>query len=115
MQSLRNKVTLIGRLGQDPEVKVLDSGKKLAKFSLATSETYKSSKGEKTESTEWHNIVVWDNLAGIVEQYTKKGSQIALEGKLTSRSYEKEGVKHNYTEIVCNDLVLLDSASKNGK
>ena len=108
MNALRNKVQLIGRLGQTPEIINLESGRKLAKFSLATNESYRNSKGEKMEDTQWHNVVVWGKLAEIVENYVDKGKEIAIEGKLTSRSYDdKEGVKRYITEVVCNELLLL--------
>ena len=108
MNSLRNKVQLIGNLGNDPEVITLESGKKLAKFSLATNEHYKNVKGEKVIDTQWHQIVVWNKTAEIVEKYLVKGSEVALEGKLNSRSYEdKEGVKKYITEVVVNELLML--------
>jgi single-strand DNA-binding protein len=108
MNALRNKVQLIGRLGQTPEIINLESGRKLAKFSLATNESYRNNKGEKVEDTQWHNVVVWGKLAEIVENYVDKGKEIAVEGKLTSRSYDdKEGVKRYITEVVCNELLLL--------
>ena len=107
MNSLRNHVQLMGRLGQDPEIKTLDSGKKLAKFSLATNEYYTTAKGEKVENTHWHNIVAWGKTAEVIENYVTKGREIIVEGKLTSRSYEtKEGDKRYITEVVCNEVVL---------
>ncbi|HZW62874.1 MAG TPA: single-stranded DNA-binding protein [Flavobacteriaceae bacterium] len=108
MNALRNKVQLIGRLGQDPEIVNLESGKKLAKFSLATNENYTNAKGEKVENTEWHNIVAWGKTAEIIEKYVNKGQEIAIEGRLTSRSYEdKEGNKRYFTEVVCNEMLML--------
>ena len=105
---MRNKVTLIGNLGQNPEVKELNGGKKLAKFSLATNETYRNKAGEKVTDTQWHNLTVWGKTADIVEKYLKKGSEVAIEGKLLNRNYtDKEGVKRYVTEIQVNDLVLL--------
>ena len=113
MSTLRNKVQLIGNLGSNPEVITLDSGKKLAKFSIATNESYKNAKGEKVESTQWHNLIAWNKTAEIIEKYVVKGNEIAIEGKLTSRSYEdKEGVKKYITEIVVNELLML--GNKNG-
>ena len=110
MNTLRNKVQLIGNLGNDPEIITLDSGKKLAKFSMATNETYKNTQGEKITETQWHNLIAWNNIAEITEKYVKKGQEIVIEGKLTSRSYEdKEGIKKYITEIVVNELVLLGS------
>ena len=94
MNTLRNKVQLIGNLGNDPEIITLESGKKLAKFSIATNESYKNSLGEKITDTQWHNVVAWNKTAEIIEKYVTKGNEIAIEGKLTSRSYEsKEGEK----------------------
>lgn len=110
MSTLRNKVQLIGNLGKDPEITNLDGGKKLAKFSIATNETYKNQKGEKITDTQWHNIVAWGKTAEIIENYVTKGKEVAIEGKLTSRSYDdKEGVKRYITEVVCNELVMLGS------
>ena len=108
MNALRNKVQLIGNLGQDPEIINLDSGKKLAKFSLATNEVYRDAQGEKTTETQWHNVVAWGKTADIVEQYLVKGNEVAIEGKLTHRSYEsKEGDKRYITEVRCNELLML--------
>ncbi|HLW32205.1 MAG TPA: single-stranded DNA-binding protein [Aequorivita sp.] len=110
MSTLRNKVQLIGNLGQDPEIINLESGRKLAKFSIATNETYKNQKGEKVTDTQWHNIVAWGKTAEIIENYLSKGKEVAIEGKLTSRSYDdKEGNKRYVTEVVCNELVMLGS------
>ncbi len=110
MSTLRNKVQLIGNLGNDPEIINLESGKTLAKFSIATNESYKNAKGEKVTDTQWHNVVAWDKTAKIVESYLTKGKEVAVEGKLTSRSYEtKEGEKRYITEIVCSELMMLGS------
>ncbi|NOR27090.1 MAG: single-stranded DNA-binding protein [Lutibacter sp.] len=110
MSTLRNKVQLIGNLGNNPEIITLDSGKKLAKFSLATNESYKNTQGEKVTETQWHNLVAWNNTAEIIEKYLEKGKEIAIEGKLTSRSYEtKEGEKRYVTEIIVNELLMLGS------
>ncbi len=108
MNSLRNRVQLIGNLGKDPEVKTFDNGKKVARFSMATSETYKNATGEKVTETQWHNIVAWNGTAGIVEKYLKKGNEVAIEGKLTYRNWEdKDGKKHYITEIIANEILLL--------
>ncbi|MCF6295688.1 MAG: single-stranded DNA-binding protein [Flavobacteriaceae bacterium] len=108
MNSLRNKVQLIGNLGNDPEIINLESGKTLAKFSIATNESYKNAKGEKITDTQWHNVVAWGKTAEIIEKYVTKGKEVAIEGKLTSRSYEtKEGEKRYVTEVVCNELLML--------
>lgn len=108
MNNLRNKVQLIGHLGADPEIKTFDSGKKKVRLSLATSENYKSAKGEKVEQTQWHNLIAWDKTADIAEKYLQKGSELAIEGKLTYRSYDdKNGEKKYITEIVVNELVMF--------
>ncbi|MFV0539899.1 MAG: single-stranded DNA-binding protein [Aestuariibaculum sp.] len=108
MNTLRNKVQLIGRLGQDPEIINFSDGNKMAKFSLATDDGYKDKNGNKIERTYWHNIVVKNRLVTVVENYISKGKEIALEGKLTSRSWEdKDGKKHYVTEIVCSELLML--------
>ncbi|MBF6607458.1 MAG: single-stranded DNA-binding protein [Flavobacterium sp.] len=112
MSTLRNTVRLIGNTGQDPEIMNLDSGKKLAKFTLATNETYKTDKGEKVTDTQWHNVVAWGKTAEIIEKYVTKGKEVAIEGKLTHRSYDdKNGDKKYFTEVVVNELLLL-SANK---
>lgn len=108
MNAIRNKVQLIGRVGQDPEILNLETGRKMAKFSLATHENYTNAKGDKVENTYWHNVVAWGKTAEIVEQFVNKGKEIAVEGKLTNRSWEdKEGQKRYITEVVCNELLLL--------
>jgi single-strand DNA-binding protein len=110
MQNLKNKVNLIGNLGMDPEVKKLENGSSLAKFSLATSDSYKNKDGEKVKETQWHNLVAWGPKAEFVEKYLKKGQEIAVEGKLTHRSYEnKEGKKQYITEVVVNEVQMLRS------
>ena len=111
MKSLRNKVQLIGNLGMDPEVKNLNNGKKMARFTMATGEFYKDKNGNRVEDTQWHNVVVWGNLVQIVETYLKKGNEVAIEGKLVHRSYETStGEKKYVTEVVANDLVMLRKA-----
>ncbi|WP_136466817.1 single-stranded DNA-binding protein [Flagellimonas onchidii] len=108
MNSLRNRVQLIGNLGNDPEMVVMENGNKLAKFSIATNETYKNGQGEKVTDTQWHNVVAWGKVAEIAENYLMKGKEVAIEGKLVSRSYEnKDGEKRYITEIKCNELLLL--------
>ena len=108
MSTLRNTVQLIGHVGNDPEILNLESGKKLAKFSIATNESYKNAKGEKITDTQWHNIVAWGKTAELVENYVPKGKEVGIEGKLTSRSYEdKDGIKRYITEVVCHELLLL--------
>lgn len=102
-----NKATLIGTVGKDPEVKTLDGGVKVAKFSLATNESYKDKNGQKVEITDWHNLSAWNKLADIIEQYVKKGSHLYIEGRIKNRTYEKNGVKHYYTEIVIDNMIML--------
>lgn len=112
MKSLRNSVQLIGNLGMDPEVKQVSNGNKMARFSLATSETYKNEKGEKVTDTQWHNLIIWGGLAEVAEKYLKKGKQIAVEGRLETNTYDdKEGNRKFYTQIVVNDLVMLGKES----
>ena len=108
MSTLKNKVQLIGHVGQDPEIKTFDGGKKLAKLSIATNESYKNEKGEKVEETQWHNLIAWGKTADIIEKYVVKGKEIAIEGKLTHRSYEdKNGEKRYVTEVVIDELLML--------
>ena len=108
MNTIKNKVQLIGNLGNDPEIINLESGKTLAKFSIATNESYKNAKGEKVTETQWHNIVAWGRTASLAEKYLQKGKEVAIEGKLTSRSYEtSKGEKRYITEVVCNELLML--------
>ena len=110
MYTLRNKVQLIGHLGAAPEVKNTENGKKYARFSLATHENYHNSAGEKVTETTWHNLVAWGKIAEIVEKYLEKGKEVAIEGKLISRSYtDKEGIKKYITEVEVNELLLLGS------
>ncbi|CAL66201.1 single-stranded DNA-binding protein [Christiangramia forsetii KT0803] len=114
MRTLRNKVQLIGNVGQTPEIKNFESGKKLATFSIATNEFYKNSNGEKVQETQWHNIVVWGKITEIVEKYVGTGKEIAIEGKLTNRSYEtKEGEKRYVTEVVASEILLLGVKNDN--
>lgn len=108
MNTLRNKVQLIGNLGQNPEIRTFDNGKALARFSMATTDSYYDSNGKKITETQWHNVAAWGNLAKIAEKYLIKGSEVAVEGKLTHRSYDdKDGKKCYYTEVVVSDLVML--------
>ncbi len=110
MRNLKNKVQLIGNLGMDPEVKQLDNGKSVAKLSMATSEVYNNAKGEKITDTQWHNLVAWGKTAEIAEKYLKKGSKIAVDGKLVNRSYEdKNGIKRYITEILVNEFLMIDT------
>ncbi len=107
MNSLKNNVRLIGHLGQAPDVKNLDGGSTVAKFSVATNENYIDKKGEKQTNTEWHNLVAWGKTAELAGQLLQKGSEVAIEGRLTSHSYEKNGEKKYVTEVVVNEFMLL--------
>lgn len=109
MSSLKNKVQLIGNLGANPEIKTMEGGKKLARMSIATNESYKNAKGEKITETNWHQVVAWGKTAVIVEKYLTKGTEIALEGKLTTRQYvDKDGIKRYITEIIADEILLLE-------
>lgn len=108
MNSLRNKVQLIGNLGNAPEIKVLEGGKKLARLSIATNETYKNAKGEKITETQWHNVIAWDKTAEIVEKYFTRGLEVLVEGKLVNRNYtDKDGIKRYATEVQAMELLIL--------
>ena len=108
MKNLRNKVQLIGNLGADPVIRHFEGGKVLAKLSLATNESYKNTKGEKVQTTQWHNLIAWGGNARVIEQYLQKGSEIAIEGRLDYQTYEdKEGVKKYFTQVVINELLML--------
>ena len=112
MNSLKNRVQLIGNLGAKPEIKTLESGKKLAKFSIATNETYKNAKGEKVTDTEWHNVIAWNKTAELAEMFLEKGKEVAIEGKLTTRSWDDEkGNKRYITEVVCSEILFLGTKS----
>ena len=108
MSTLKNQVQLIGHVGQDPEIKNFEGEKKLASLSIATKDSYKNDKGEKVEETQWHRISAWGKTAEIIEKYVTKGKEIAVQGKLTHRSYDdKNGDKKYVTEVVVSELVLL--------
>lgn len=108
MNSLRNRVQLIGHLGVTPDVKEIGNNKKVARFSLATNDSYRDKEGKQIEETQWHNIVAWGKQAELAEKYFEKGKEIALEGKLTTRSYEdKEGNKKYITEVVASEFLML--------
>ena len=116
MNTLRNRVQLIGNLGQDPETKTLESGKKVTKFTLATNDDYKNGEGQKVNETTWHNIVAWNGLADIAGKYLKKGQQVAVEGRIVYRNYEdKKGITKYVTEIVLNEMMMLRSPKDQGK
>jgi single-strand DNA-binding protein len=108
MNTIRNKVQLIGNLGKAPEIKEFDKGKKMARFSVATNESYKNAQGEWETQTTWHNLVAWGNQASLCERELDKGSEVAIEGKLVSRSYtDKEGNKRYVTEVQVNEILVL--------
>ncbi len=111
-----NKVTLLGNLGKDPEVKYTPSGTPVAKLALATNERFKDKEGQWQDRTEWHNVVLWQRLAEIAGEYLKKGSKVYIEGKLQTRSWEdkQSGQKKYMTEVVANDLVLLGGRGEGG-
>ena len=105
---MKNSVQLIGHVGQEPEIKNLEAGKKLANISIATNEVYYRENGDKVEKTEWHRVTAWGKVAEIIEKYVTKGKEVAIEGKLTHRSYDdKDGNKRYVTEIVANEILLL--------
>ena len=105
---MKNRVQLIGHVGQEPEIKNLEGGKKLANISIATNEVYYKENGDKVEKTEWHRVTAWGKTAEIIEKYVVKGKEVGIEGKLTTRSYEdKDGNKKYITEIVANEILLL--------
>ncbi len=110
MSTLKNKVQLIGNVGQEPTITNLESGKKVARLSIATNEHYKDGKGKKQTDTNWHTAIAWGKTADIIEKYVTKGREIAIEGKLSSRAYEdKEGTKRYVTEVVVSEILLLGS------
>ena len=105
-----NKVILIGNLGADPEIKKMADGTKMAKFSIATTETYKNKQGERVSNTDWHNIVLWRGVAQVAEQYLKKGDSVLIEGKIKNRSWEDEnGIKKYATDIQGDNMTMLGS------
>lgn len=108
MNALKNKVQLIGNLGNAPEVRNTEGGKKLVRFSIATNESYRNSKGEKITETQWHNLIAWGKIADIAEKYLAKGTEVAIEGKLMNNNYtDKDGNKKFSTEIQVHELLLL--------
>jgi single-strand DNA-binding protein len=108
MYAIKNKVQLIGNLGQLPDIRTTETGKKLARFSIATNDTYRNSKGERVRETLWHTVIAWGKLAEIAEKYLTKGREVAVAGKLVHRDYvDKNGIKRFVSEIVLNELVML--------
>lgn len=113
MYALKNKVQLIGNLGNNPDVRTLDGGKKMARFSVATNETYRNAKGDKVTDTQWHTLVAFGKVAEIAEKYLTKGSEVAIEGKLVSRSWtDKEGNKKYTTEVQVAEVLMLGEKKK---
>jgi single-strand DNA-binding protein len=113
MNNLKNSVRLIGNLGGNPEVRELPSGKKLAKFSLATTDKFKDSEGKLVNETQWHNLVAWGKTADFIEKYVEKGQEVVVEGKLQSRSYsDKEGTKKYITEISVNEILKIGNGKR---
>ena len=109
MYALKNKVQLIGNLGNAPEIKSIESGKKMARFSIATNENYRNAKGEKVTETTWHNLVAWGKVAELAEKFLQKGTEVVIEGKLINRSYtDKDGIKKYISEVQVNELLLLN-------
>ena len=108
MNAMKNRVQLIGNVGNDPEIKTLENGKKLAHLNIATNDKYTNDKGEKVEQTEWHRVTAWGKTAEIIEKFVVKGKEVAVEGKLTHRSYDdKNGEKRYVTEVVVSEILLL--------
>ena len=108
MNAMKNRVQLIGNVGNDPEIKTLESGKKLAHLTIATNDVYRNEKGDKVEQTEWHRVTAWGKTAEIIEKFVVKGKEVAVDGKLTHRSYDdKNGEKRYITEVVVNEILLL--------
>jgi single-strand DNA-binding protein len=111
MYALKNKVQLIGNVGKEPEIKETESGKKLARLSIGTNESYRNAKGERVNEIQWHQLVAWGKIAEIIEKHLKKGSKLAIEGKLMNRSYtDKENKKRYITEVQITELLMLDQA-----
>jgi single-strand DNA-binding protein len=108
MNAMKNRVQLIGNVGNDPEIKTLESGKKLAHLTIATHDVYRNEKGDKVEQTEWHRVTAWGKTAEIIEKFVTKGKEVAVDGKLTHRSYDdKNGERKYITEVVVNEILLL--------
>jgi single-strand DNA-binding protein len=113
MYAIRNQVQLIGNLGQIPEIRTTETGKKLARFSIATNDTYRSAQGQKVTETQWHNVIAWGKLADIAEKYLTKGKEVAVVGKLVHRQYtDKNGIKRYASEIILNELLMLGGGAR---
>ncbi|MFM8976732.1 MAG: single-stranded DNA-binding protein [Bacteroidota bacterium] len=116
MGNIRNQVRLIGNLGRDPEFREISSGRKMARFSLATNDYYYGDQGEKIAETQWHQLVAWGKLAEVSERLLHKGSELVVDGKLNTRSYtDKEGNRRSYTEVVVLEMALMDRKSSSGE
>ena len=114
MNTLRNSVRLVGNLGMDPEVKTFDTNKKLARLSIATNDSYKNDKGERVTDTQWHNLVFWGAQAKLAEDFLKKGDEVAIEGKISNRSYvDKDGIKRYTNEIIVNEFLKITGKISN--
>lgn len=112
MSTLKNHVQLIGNVGQEPTITNLENGKKVARFSIATNEYYKDAKGEKTQTTDWHTVVAWGKTAEIIENYVGKGKEIAITGKLRTRTYTTDDGNQRYvTEVEVKEILLLGNKS----
>ena len=110
MKNIQNNVQLVGRLGANPEVKVLNNGSKLARFTIAVNNTYTNKQGEKVTDVQWHNITAWGAVAGVVEKLLHKGTQVTIDGKLNARSYvNREGIKVNTTDVVVNEVFVMQN------
>ena len=114
MSGSLNKCILIGNLGKDPELKMTPGGQAMARFSMATTETWKSQDGTKQSKTEWHNITVWGKQAEVAEKYLRKGKQVMVEGRIQYREYEKDGVKKTACDIRCDNFVMLGKMDEDG-
>ncbi len=113
MNAIKNKVQIIGNLGQAPDIKTIPDGKKVAHLNVATSENYKNAKGEKVTETQWHKVIAWGKLAEIAEKYLVKGIEVAIEGKLINRNYtDKQGIKRYTTEIQASEILILTKKGK---
>ena len=113
MYAIKNKVQLIGNLGQLPEIRTTENGKKLARFSIATNDTYRNASGERVKETIWHTVIAWGKLAEIAEKFLTKGKEVAVSGKLVHRNYtDKNGIKRYVSEVVLNELVMLGGGPK---
>ncbi len=112
MRNLRNQVQLIGHLGANPVIKELENGKKVARITLATNETYRNKNNERITETQWHNLVAWNSQAVLAEKYLEKGKEVCISGKLSSRSYvDSDGITRYITEVVVSDILLLGKAN----